>query len=97
MFLLPIVIYRQRRLGGTEVNMKPEELLRTAYVAFNNRDIDGALAVMHADVARPNGMEGGTVHGNQDATNAFLSAITGCHSAARFHVERECRPHHGCR
>src|SRR5262245_31707429 len=48
-------------LGATEVTMAPEELLRKAYVAFNARDIDGALALMHADVAWPNGMEGGTV------------------------------------
>lgn len=41
-----------------------EELLRRAYVAFNARDIDGALAVMHPDVDWPNGMEGGREHGH---------------------------------
>ena len=40
-------------------------LLEDAYRAFNNRDIDAALATMHADVEWPNGMEGGTVHGHQ--------------------------------
>ena len=44
--------------------MKLEELLRKAYVAFNARDIDAALALMHADVAWPNGLKGGTVHGH---------------------------------
>ena len=35
-----------------------------AYAAFNVRDIDAVLAVMHADVDWPNGMEGGRVHGH---------------------------------
>jgi 2-polyprenyl-6-methoxyphenol hydroxylase-like FAD-dependent oxidoreductase len=44
----------------------------------------------------------GALRGNQDATNAFLSAITGAipltglRRDVRFHVEREHRPHHGC-
>jgi hypothetical protein len=41
------------------------ELLKKAYAAFNARDIDGALATMKSDVAWPNGMEGGTVHGHE--------------------------------
>jgi hypothetical protein len=41
------------------------ELLKAAYAAFNARDIDGALATMKPDVAWPNGMEGGTVHGHE--------------------------------
>lgn len=36
-----------------------EPLLRGAYDAFNARDIDGALALMHSDVDWPNGLEGG--------------------------------------
>jgi hypothetical protein len=40
-----------------------EELLRRAYEAFNARDIDAALALMHPDVDWPNGMEGGRVLG----------------------------------
>lgn len=39
------------------------ELLTAVYAAFNNRDIDGVLALMRADVDWPNGMEGGRVHG----------------------------------
>lgn len=42
------------------------EILEIAYRAFNTRDIDAALATMHPDVARPNGMEGGYVHGHRD-------------------------------
>lgn len=39
-------------------------LLERAYDAFNGRDIDTALALMHSDVDWPNGMEGGSVHGH---------------------------------
>lgn len=41
------------------------ELLKKAYLAFNARDIDGALATMRTDVVWPNGMEGGVVHGHE--------------------------------
>lgn len=41
-----------------------ERLLRRAYEAFNARDIDGALALMHPDVDWPNGMEGGRERGH---------------------------------
>lgn len=43
-----------------------EALLREAYVAFNERDIDRALATMAPDVAWPNGWEGGHVHGHDE-------------------------------
>jgi len=39
------------------------ELLERVYAAFNRRDIETVLAVMHADVDWPNGMEGGRVLG----------------------------------
>ena len=45
--------------------MSSEELLRRAYVAFNTRDIDTALALMHLDVDWPNAMAGGRVHGHE--------------------------------
>jgi ketosteroid isomerase-like protein len=41
-----------------------EALLERAYAAFNRRDLDGALAGMHADVEWPNGWEGGVVRGH---------------------------------
>lgn len=44
---------------------KEREILEAAYRAFNARDIEAALATMHRDVAWPNGMEGGYVHGHQ--------------------------------
>jgi hypothetical protein len=41
-----------------------EAVLERTYAAFNARDIDAVLAVMHRDVIWPNGMEGGTVVGH---------------------------------
>jgi hypothetical protein len=41
-----------------------ERVLRQAYQAFNDRDIDAALALMHRDVDWPNGMEGGRERGH---------------------------------
>lgn len=46
--------------------MSAEDTLRRAYEAFNARDIDGALALMHPEVDWPNGMEGGRVHGHDE-------------------------------
>jgi ketosteroid isomerase-like protein len=46
------------------------ELLQRAYDAFNARDIDGALALMHPDVDWPNGMEGGRELGH-DAVRTY--------------------------
>ena len=43
-----------------------QELLEAAYEAFNLRDIDSVLALMHPDVDWPNGMEGGRVHGHSN-------------------------------
>jgi hypothetical protein len=42
-----------------------KQLLVRAYEAFNARDIEGALATMHAEVDWPNGMEGGRVCGHR--------------------------------
>jgi len=41
------------------------ELLIAAYRAFNARDIDTILPMMHPDVDWPNGMEGGRVNGQE--------------------------------
>ena len=42
-----------------------ESLLRAAYEAFNTRDLDAAVALMHPDVDWPNAWEGGRVHGHE--------------------------------
>jgi ketosteroid isomerase-like protein len=46
------------------------DVLHQVYSAFNARDIDGALALMHPDVDWPNGMEGGRELGH-DAVRAY--------------------------
>lgn len=43
--------------------MDYQDLLNRAYQAFNARDIDSVLALMHSDVDWPNGWEGGYEHG----------------------------------
>jgi hypothetical protein len=40
-----------------------QQLLESAYSAFNKRQIDVVLSLMQPDVDWPNGMEGGRVHG----------------------------------
>lgn len=47
---------------ATQDISKARELLAFVYDAFNRRDIEPILAVMHPDVEWPNGMEGGWVH-----------------------------------
>jgi ketosteroid isomerase-like protein len=46
-----------------------EETLRSAYRAFNSRDIDAAVELMHPDVDWPNAWEGGRVTGRQAVTD----------------------------
>ncbi len=41
------------------------ELLIYVYDAFNRRDVDSILALMHPEVEWPNGMDGGWVHGRE--------------------------------
>jgi ketosteroid isomerase-like protein len=43
----------------------PAERVRALYRAFDDRDIDRALAGMAPDVTWPNGWEGGHVHGRE--------------------------------
>ncbi len=43
-----------------------EQILRDAYAAFNARDLDAAIALMHKDVDWPNAWEGGRVRGHAD-------------------------------
>ncbi|TMK98331.1 MAG: nuclear transport factor 2 family protein [Actinobacteria bacterium] len=42
-----------------------ESLLRAAYEAFNARDLDAAVALMHPEVDWPNAWEGGRVRGRE--------------------------------
>lgn len=47
------------------VAMSDEDLLRAAYAAFNARDVDAAIVLMHPDVDWPNAWEGGRVTGRE--------------------------------
>jgi len=40
-----------------------EDILRAAYAAFNARDVEAAIALMHPEVDWPNAWEGGRVVG----------------------------------
>jgi ketosteroid isomerase-like protein len=55
----------------TAKNVSAErDLLIAVYEAFNRREVDSILAVMHPQVEWPNGMEGGWVHG-REAVRAY--------------------------
>ncbi len=61
----------------------PEPLLRSTYRAFNARDIDAALELMHPEVDWPNAWEGGRVVGHaalHDHTGELISESTVRHS-----------------
>ena len=47
----------------SEPSAEQRSLIEQAYRAFNARNVDSALELMTPDVAWPNGMEGGPVHG----------------------------------
>ncbi|HEY1463935.1 MAG TPA: nuclear transport factor 2 family protein [Terriglobales bacterium] len=51
---------------------KDQDLLTFVYDAFNRRDIEPILAVMHSNVEWPNGMEGGWVHGHEEVRAYWL-------------------------
>lgn len=46
-----------------------QDLIRQAYAAFNARDINAALTLMHPEVNWPNGWEGGYVRGHEEVRN----------------------------
>jgi len=58
----------EKILKMTTVNK--QEMLKKAYTAFNSRDIETALSLMHSDVAWPDGINGGYVHGH-DAVREY--------------------------
>jgi ketosteroid isomerase-like protein len=56
-----------------------EETLRSAYRAFNARDIDAAVELMHPEVNWPNAWEGGRIVGRaavRDYWNRQFAAIS---------------------
>ena len=68
----------------------PEALLRSAYSAFNARDIDAALELMHPEVDWPNAWEGGRVVGHaavRDYWSRQFAAISSDVEPVRFTQE----------
>lgn len=47
------------------MNLKFQQLVKTAYSAFNSRDIDKALSTFHKEVQWPKAFEGGYVSGHE--------------------------------
>jgi ketosteroid isomerase-like protein len=67
-----------------------EDTLRSAYRAFNARDIEAALELMHPDVDWPNAWEGGRVVGHaavRDYWTRQFSAISSRVEPDRFTEE----------
>jgi SAM-dependent methyltransferase len=58
-----VLLLARTRGEAPAVDLRP--LLERTYAAFNARDVDAVLAVMHPDVDWPNGLEGGRVVGRR--------------------------------
>ena len=74
--------------------MTIEDLLTKSYAAFNARDIEAVLAVMHVDVDWPNGMEGGHVLGHDEVRKYWTrqwSMINPTVTPTRFMTEEDGR------
>ncbi len=68
------------------------ELLRTAYAAFNARDIDAALALMTPDVYWPRAFKGGFVRGSEEVRAYWTEQwreIDGQVEPVAFHLEKD--------
>jgi ketosteroid isomerase-like protein len=62
-----------------------EDILRSAYRAFNAREIDAAVALMHPEVDWPNAWEGGRVIGRSAVREYWARQF----AAISSHVEPE--------
>jgi len=60
-----VKIMEKKALEWKAMTQTHQNLLTKAYAAFNDRDIDAVLAVMHPEVQWANGMEGGYVYGHE--------------------------------
>jgi hypothetical protein len=54
------------------MNFRQTALLSKAYAAFNTRQIEDVLKLMHADVEWPNGWEGGYVYGREAVKDYWI-------------------------
>jgi ketosteroid isomerase-like protein len=53
-------------------NAEIEDILRAAYAAFNARDLNTALGLMHPEVDWPNAWEGGRVVGHEAVAEYWI-------------------------
>jgi ketosteroid isomerase-like protein len=53
-----------------------DQLLRRAYDAFNARDIEAVITLMHPDVDWPNAMEGTRLHGHAEVRDYWTRQFT---------------------
>jgi limonene-1,2-epoxide hydrolase len=60
----------QQKSPGVLTMSSNQQLLQSLYAAFNNREIETIISVMHPDVKWANGVEGGFVHG-RDAVREY--------------------------
>lgn len=51
------------------MTLQYQDLIKKAYAAFNARDIDTVLSMLHTDVRWSNGWEGGYVNGHDEVRN----------------------------
>jgi ketosteroid isomerase-like protein len=71
---------------GWDLMPELELVLRAAYRAFNARDIEAALRLMHSDVDWPNAWEGGRVIGHAAVRDYWERQF----AAISSNVEPEC-------
>jgi len=60
-----------RRKAESVKQTTVEQILKAAYAAFNDRDLDRATALMHPEVDWPNAWEGGRVRGRRAVREYF--------------------------
>jgi ketosteroid isomerase-like protein len=76
------------------VPLEVEAVLRSAYRAFNERDVEGAVALMHPEVDWPNAWEGGRVVGHaavRDYWARQFQVISSRVEPEGFHAEPDGR------
>lgn len=76
------------------IAVKNKNLLTQAYEAFNARDLDTAVSLMHPDVDWPNGWEGGRVYGRSGVRDYWTrqwAAIDPCVEPQGFETEEDGR------
>jgi ketosteroid isomerase-like protein len=72
---------------------KAEDILRAAYRAFNARDVEAALELMHPEVDWPNAWEGGRVVGREAVREYWtrqFREISSTVEPERFDHEPDC-------